>query len=280
LKNFKHHLCHYLAKRQLEPYPELKDKTSECLVYSSALQLFVITMKSIQHDAHGVILDLERMKDELLLWPYYAEESAEEKDIYLIGMWPLVLTHDDINQLNVALRQYVEVLSLGPEWVPDIFFFAYYLREAILSDDATSIFEAAKSHLIGLSFSELFQEKDQRKLIAFEKARINILMGIKLDWIENMFASTDKDEKGELESTGFLRLMSRFYDYLIRVKNGRVNIPPYVKNRQKLYHLKPGETVQHGLLGKTQMILNLDVHHTKILIINTPYGCYRLRDKR
>lgn len=289
LENFRINLCNFLASERIEIYDELKNKQNAYHAYSSRLQLFVIMMRCLKYDNYGVSFDEERLADEIQLWKYYSNGSIDQSENFYIGIIPLVITNKTGNYIDVIIKKYIDFFKLGIEAIANLYFIVYIIKEAMCSKNKETIFENAKNHLINFSYLNIFGETDKNNLIKFEKERIKILMkynniseydsefSIKL--INSLIILRDDNSVKDL-NIEFRNLICRFIDYILSISEGKKEENKYEPRKDKLYNCKEGQIVNHGILGETEIIQNIDKEDCKILLINTKFGCYRLINRR
>lgn len=286
MERFKTNLYHLMLQERLERYKEIEDQrfNQRIYCYKDRMQFFIIIMKCLTYsEKSGIILNIDRLKDELRLWPYYVNGSTDDEKLLHFGLIPIVMSNGKIEDLNRTISQYLDFFSVEVGRIPGLLRYAYFIQAICTEGFAADVSDKAKNQLINFSYTEVFQDVDKQKIIAFEKARILEISRSADDYSSDLIASGVWRHTHDLpgivtNDDGWQNLVMTLYSYLEGLGKGQVKAIPYIKRDAKLYNQKAGSRIIHSNFGETVVLKNEKTATGKTIIVNTRYGCYKFND--
>ncbi len=286
MERFKKNLYQLLLEQRLNRYVEIEGLhiNQPFYCYKDTMQFFIIVMKClIYSEGSGVVINTERLKEELRLWTYYVNGKTNDEKLLYFGLIPLAMTNQKIDDLNRTIRQYLDIFSVKVDRIPELLHYAYFIQANNSELGIDDIYDKAKKHLIEFSYTDVFEDTDKSRKIAFEKARILQLSRSSGDYLNNLCEigvwCDAVDVSGMLDNNmEWFQLLEPLYNYLTGMGKGQVKAIAYNKSDSKLYNQKPGNVMKHENFGDTAVLINKKNETGKTIIINTRYGCYKFNN--
>ncbi|MBV1759309.1 MAG: hypothetical protein KMY55_15975 [Dethiosulfatibacter sp.] len=286
MERFKKNLYQLLIEQRLSRYEEIEGMhiNQPFYCYKDSMQFLIIIMKCLTYcEGSGVVINTERLKDELRLWAYYVNGKTNDEKLLYFGLIPLAMANQKTDDLNRTIRQYLDFFSIKVDKMPELLQYAYFIKASNSEPSIDDIYDKAKKHLIEFSYTDVFEDADKSRKIAFEKARILQFSRSIEDywkylcatgvWCDAADSSTMLDNNRE-----WLQLLESLYNYLTGMGKGQVKAISYNKIDSKLYNQKPGNVMKHENFGDTVVLVNKKNEAGKTIIINTKYGCYKFNN--
>jgi len=286
VERFKTNLYRLLLEQRLERYEEIFGLhiNQPIYCYKDRMQFFIIIMKCLTYaEGSGVVLNTERLKDELRLWTYYVNGQTDNENLLYFGLIPVAMANQKTEDLNRAIRQYLDIFSVKVDRIPELLHYAHFIQVFNSGLSTADIYDKAKKLLIEFSYTDVFEDEDKSRKIAFEKARILQISKSSDDYLKYLYTTgvwcDAVDSSGMMENNReWLQLLESLYNYLTGMGKGQVKAISYKKSDSKLYNQKPGNVMKHENFGETVVLINKKNEAGKTIIINTRYGCYKFNN--
>jgi len=286
VERFKTRLYQLLLKQKLDRYEDIKGLhlNQPFFYYKDRMQFFVIIMKCLIYaKGSGVELNFDRLKDELRLWAYYVNGKTNDDSLLHFGIIPVAMTNQKTDDLNRAIREYLEFFSVKIDRIPELLHFAYFIQAYNSEVGTADIYDKSKQQLIEFSYTDVFEDEDKSRIIAFEKARILQISKSSVSYLQSLIAlevwCDAADLSGMKENDReWLHLIESLYNYLTGLRKGHIKAISYKKSDTKLYNQKVGNVMTHENFGETVVLVNEKTQAGKTIIINTRFGCYKFNN--
>ncbi|MDP3386338.1 MAG: hypothetical protein Q8S24_03815 [Eubacteriales bacterium] len=286
MERFKSNLYQLLLEQRIDRYKEIEGLyiNQPFYCYTDRMQIFIIIMKCLAYaEGSGVMINDERLTDELRLWAYYVNGQTDDEKLLYFGIIPLAMVNQKTDDLNRTIRQYLDFFPIKIDRIPELLHYAYFIQALNNEADGSEAMNMAKKHLIEFSYTDVFSDIDKSRIIAFEKARIVQISRSSDDYLHYLYSSgvwSDAVVSAEVsgDNREWLKMIGSLYNYLTGMGKGQVKAISYKKSDSKIYHQKAGKVMTHDNFGEAVILMNEKTEAGKTIIINTRYGCYKFNN--
>lgn len=279
-------LLKYLLEQRGELYPELSSDNGEYIINNAYLNYLIVFIKSMRYNVDsGVEINYERLSDELKLFKYYSNGKQNIKKLHMFAVIGISYANEKEEDIDREIEKYCKYCNIGTDTIPELLYFAYMIKACQRTKNIGEIKLEAKNLFIKFSFKNSFKSNEMKDIIKFEKKRVELLgkiiiddySGYKLIETFNDKIVGDKIHITEESERVNIRI-KELLGYLIDIRKGRIKTITYNIAEIKLYNEKENSVIEHSNFGECTIVKNIKNEEGRTIIVNTHWGCYRLKN--
>jgi len=275
--------------------------------YSYKTELMIIGTRCLlpSKENNCVFFQLERLEDEMALYPYYRHYTKKfrDEDEYLYLGIPLMFANNKLSDFDLAITDYlISKFGVTYKFIEAYItligiYISIFQSEFNNKDNRNKLLDSVmklnwNKLIIRIDRNNNFSSSDSIK-IDFEKAKVEIINGFygsgkykHKEFLKAFIEGKDRaynkiynisDKEFSYENRKFIDAIIK---YIVNIRKGRIDYSKLVykrKNDINIFDLNTDEKVMHSLFGYVQKTNKFVRNGIETVLVNTKAGEMRFR---